>query len=301
MRQIFLALLLLASPALAAAGAQSGVSSEMRAEAGKYFQAKEWAKAADAYEAITRLEPNNGGAWYRLGYSRHLLGKHALAAEAYEKAAAITAGPLVLFNLACAYSLTGDQEKAYGALERAINAGFTNIETIKSDPDLAGLRSAARFAELMKLAEKRARPCEFDERFRQFDFWVGDWDVRTQQGALAGRNLIEHAENGCLMIENWTSNIGGSGKSVNFFDPALGKWRQVWVSSTGQVGEFTGEYKDGEMRFLGESHAPNGNRVTSRLTFFNLGQGKVRQLGEQSNDGGKTWTVSYDLYYTLRK
>jgi hypothetical protein len=36
------------------------------------------------------------------------------------------------------------------------------------------------------------------------------------------------------------------------------------------------------------------------MTFFNQGKDQVRQLGEQSTDGGQTWTVSYDLTYRRR-
>ena len=38
-----------------------------------------------------------------------------------------------------------------------------------------------------------------------------------------------------------------------------------------------------------------------RMTFFNQGPTQVRQLGETSTDGGKTWTVSYDLTYVRKK
>jgi hypothetical protein len=37
--------------------------------------------------------------------------------------------------------------------------------------------------------------------------------------------------------------------------------------------------------------------IMQRLTFYNLGKDKVRQHGESSNDGGKTWKTSFDLEY----
>ena len=36
------------------------------------------------------------------------------------------------------------------------------------------------------------------------------------------------------------------------------------------------------------------------LTFFNLDANTVRQLSEQSVDGGKTWTTVYDLKYVRK-
>lgn len=42
-------------------------------------------------------------------------------------------------------------------------------------------------------------------------------------------------------------------------------------------------------------------RVPTKLTFFRQGQDQVRQLSEVSIDGGKTWTINYDLIYVSRK
>lgn len=36
-------------------------------------------------------------------------------------------------------------------------------------------------------------------------------------------------------------------------------------------------------------------RVPTRITFFRIGKDTVRQFSEISNDGGRTWQVSYDL------
>jgi hypothetical protein len=144
------------------------------------------------------------------------------------------------------------------------------------------------------------RPCETDARHRQFDFWVGEWRVTTQQSQFIGDNRIERVEGGCLLQENWTDRRGETGRSMNFFDAVLGKWRQVWVSPTGGALELTGEFKDDAMRFVGERHGINGKTVPTRLTFFKLGADKVRQFAEHSTDGGKTWTTSYDFLYTRK-
>ena len=37
--------------------------------------------------------------------------------------------------------------------------------------------------------------------------------------------------------------------------------------------------------------------VERRLTFFDQGPDALRQLSEQSEDGGATWSVEYDLRY----
>ena len=41
--------------------------------------------------------------------------------------------------------------------------------------------------------------------YRQFDFWVGEWDVVDTRGQPAGVNRIEKTLNGCALHETWTS------------------------------------------------------------------------------------------------
>jgi len=44
-------------------------------------------------------------------------------------------------------------------------------------------------------------PCEDDARFAEFDFWIGEWDVHTGDGAFAGTNAIESAHRGCVLTD----------------------------------------------------------------------------------------------------
>ncbi len=54
------------------------------------------------------------------------------------------------FNLACAYSLTEQVDKAYAHLDRAVALGFSDFEKIKSHDDLAYVRIQDRFEEFQK-------------------------------------------------------------------------------------------------------------------------------------------------------
>lgn len=54
------------------------------------------------------------------------------------------------FNLACAYSLTEQVDKAYTHLDRAVSLGFTDFEKIKSHDDLAFVRIQDRFEDFQK-------------------------------------------------------------------------------------------------------------------------------------------------------
>lgn len=279
--------------------AQSQPSAAVQ-EADALFGAQKWAEAAHAYEAITKVEAANGRAWYRLGVALHNLGRYAQAVEAYQKALGINQTPLGMYNLACSYARMGDKEKAFEWLTKALRAGFSQVALLKTDADLAPLRSDPRFSETLALAERLTRPCSFAPEYRQFDFWVGHWDVQNN-GQQAGTNHIEPILDGCVLLENWTSARGGAGKSFNFYDASTGRWQQTWVDSTGNVLNLYGEYRDNALRFSGETRARDGTRTMHRLTFFNLGPQRVRQLWEQSTDDGKTWNTVWDGTYIRRE
>jgi tetratricopeptide (TPR) repeat protein len=280
---------------------QNAPASEAMREANALFQAQKWAEAAKAYEAITKAEPNNGAAHSQLGSALLLMGNYSEAAQALRRAVEITASPVAMYNLACSYARLNDRDKSFDWLNKSVKAGFTSASQLTNDPDLASLREDARFKEVMELIDRTNRPCMYSEKARQFDFWVGEWVVTNPQGQQVGINNVKMLEDGCIIEENWAGALGGTGKSINFFDSTTGKWRQTWVSNGGGISEFAGQYSDGALRFEGESHLSNGQRVMRKLTFFNLGPDRVRQFSEASSDDGKNWTVNYDFTYTRKK
>jgi len=131
--------------------------------------------------------------------------------------------------------------------------------------------------------------------FRQFDFWVGQWDV-TVQGNPAGTNIITREEQGCLIHEHWTGAKGGTGQSFNFFDASTRQWNQVWVDNSASSLRLSGTFADNQMRLTGVAPGPDGKPQQQRLTFFKNADGTVRQLWETSSDGS-SWQVAFDGLY----
>jgi hypothetical protein len=142
-------------------------------------------------------------------------------------------------------------------------------------------------------------PCA-EGPFREFDFWVGEWDVRDAEGKTAGVNTISSEENGCVIVERWRSAGGGTGQSYNYYDPAAGKWRQVWVG-LGVLLHMEGGRTDDGMRLEGPLQDLRKDRNTIlRSTWSKLPDGRLRHLFEESSDGGKTWTNWFEGFYTKR-
>jgi hypothetical protein len=133
-------------------------------------------------------------------------------------------------------------------------------------------------------------PCEAPE-FRQFDFWVGEWTVTLPNGNTAGTNRITKIAGGCALLEEWTGARGVSGKSLNIYDLSRGVWHQTWVDSSGSLLQIEGKFDGGAMRM---------SNASNRITWTPLPGGGLRQTWEQTTDGGKTWTVSFDGKYVKK-
>ena len=135
-----------------------------------------------------------------------------------------------------------------------------------------------------------------DLQYRQFDFLLGDWNVATVDGKLVGHDHIEKTYGSCVVEEHWTSVDGGTGGSFSMYDMSRKLWHQTWVDSTGTLVVLEGGLKDGGMVMSGEM-TDGGKRVQDRMSWTPK-DGKIRQLWETSADGGKTWTIIFDVYYS---
>ena len=116
---------------------------------------------------------------------------------------------------------------------------------------VAGSASAA-----VPTAAQQAPPpvCEQEDEYHAFDFWIGDWDVVVNDStrARAGTNSIRPLHRHCVLEENWTSAQGGTGSSMNYYDPTTGRWRQIWLAASYLIDIEGGLNDDGAMVLEGE-------------------------------------------------
>ncbi|MGE5177239.1 MAG: tetratricopeptide repeat protein [Hyphomicrobiales bacterium] len=292
--------LVVASLALAAPAARAVDTTALTVAADSLYRLQDWKGAADAYGKIVKADANDGRAWFRLGVSRQSSGDYAAAIDAYGKAEAIGHNPIVQYNLAGACAHEKRDDLAFSWLTKAVDGGFAQVQAYRDDPDLKRLHDDPRFRALEEGMRRNGKPCAYRDEARQLDFWLGDWVCRTVGGVVAGHNSITRADEDCMLLEHWADTRGGSGMSVNLYNPTTKKWQQTWMGSEGQVAEFSGTFHDGAMRLEGYRQGPNGAQVPARLTLTPMGADSVRQLGENSLDGGKTWTTQYELIYTRK-
>lgn len=145
----------------------------------------------------------------------------------------------------------------------------------------------------------RAKICAEPQR-AQLDFWVGHWDVYpTGKPNLVAHSLIEKLYAGCAIRENWMPLSGGAGGSLSAWNPKTGKWHQTWMDSSGATVMFDGGMVGGAMTIDGNWAnvvAPGKDGVV-RMRYRRNPDGSVRQWGEVTQDGGKSWSPSFDLTY----
>lgn len=151
--------------------------------------------------------------------------------------------------------------------------------------------------------EAQNLPCSKPE-YRQFDFWIGEWEAFAPNGNKGGDSKISLMLDSCTILEEWTSaglqkGLRFAGKSYNMYNAAQKRWQQYWVDNTGNITQyFNGHYEEGKMIVQTDNEKVNDTLwQIQKMTFYNLSPDKVRQHGETSNDNGKTWVTSFDLEY----
>jgi hypothetical protein len=138
-----------------------------------------------------------------------------------------------------------------------------------------------------------------DPSYRQFDFWLGQWQVHTPDGKLAGTNGITREYDGCVLHERYTTPRGYSGESLNMYDAARKMWHQTWVDNEGTLLLLEGRLIDGRMRMEGQITEGNGKITRHRITWTPNSDGSIRQLWESTDSKGQ-WITAFDGRYTKR-
>jgi hypothetical protein len=283
----------------ASTAAQVTPADTLATAANALMQSKQYAAAARLYDQLVQAHPGQAAYLVRLGVAQQLAGNLNAALDAYRASIRIGAGNVAQYNLGTVFALQGRPDSAFHWLQASIAAGFSSLQTLTTDTDLTTLHGDARWQELVDAVTRAATPCMYRPESRAFDFWVGEWNVTTPAGQPVGTSSVQLLLGGCALFENWSAGGGGDGKSLNSYNPELGMWHQFWTDQTGRVTEYrTSKWIDGSLQYTAERHTPRP--LTIHMTFTPVNKDLVRQLGEVSTDGGKTWTVQFDLYYHRR-
>ena len=133
--------------------------------------------------------------------------------------------------------------------------------------------------------------------YRQFDFWVGDWDVlESGKEELVARTHVERILDGCVLREDYESTDGLKGQSFTLYDASRGIWHQSWATNRGQLLTIEGRLENGGMVLSGTERTGDGKEKLVRGTWKPTSAG-VRETAVTSLDAGKTWQPWFDLEF----
>jgi hypothetical protein len=151
-------------------------------------------------------------------------------------------------------------------------------------------------------------PCDSTEA-RQFDFWLGDWDLTwpaEQTGGQAGEtaqgsNRVESLFGDCAIEENFaTDGRGFLGRSLSVYDVRAGMWRQTWVDNTGGYLSLSGNYNGETMELRTAVVERKGDHFVQRMVFSNIEPDSLDWDWQNSVDGGENWQNIWAITYRRR-
>lgn len=141
--------------------------------------------------------------------------------------------------------------------------------------------------------------CKDDPLYHQLDFTIGKWAV-TSKGAKHAEVTMSPILDGCAIAEKWDNPKGvGNGAGLFTYSRALKAWTYNWASDQAAASFFQAELiKPGHMRFVTQRPTPAGRTLTRHWNLIAMPDGTVRELANDSEDGGETWKIAYDLTWT---
>ena len=108
------------------------------------------------YEGVTAQNPNYVDALIPLAEAYTRKGLHTKGLAVDKRLARLCKNdPVVRYNLACSFALTGDKKKAIANLKRAIDSGYLDFAHLRKDPDLKSLHGVPAFEKLVDYFLKR--------------------------------------------------------------------------------------------------------------------------------------------------
>lgn len=150
--------------------------------------------------------------------------------------------------------------------------------------------------------------------YREFDFWIGEWDLTNLQlqedGSWAevgtATNRVFPVAGGCGIVELWDGYLGDNhirGFSVRTYDSETERWQLVlnWPQQNAAAfGTLEGVFRHGRGDFHTEFDAPDGTAGLTRYTFGDIGHDTFRWNDGVSMDGGRTWRTSWIMEFRRR-
>jgi len=173
----------------------------------------------------------------------------------------------------------------------AIQAKLWRIRTVYAFVLIAGIQGLAMSE--VDSANLKPHSCPTPEH-RNFDFWIGDWDVFDVGGsAKVAYARVDRILEDCVIREQYAGIDGHKGQSLSSYDASTKIWRQNWVTNRGENLIIEGTFQNGEIVLSGKDQTKG---VLTRTIWKPTSEG-VRETAMMSSDNGKVWKPGFDLIF----
>ena len=119
-----------------------------------YDKKERYAEAIREFEKALKLSPGNATVQKNLEQARQnqstLQERQARIAQAKQEAEARPRDPRAAYTLARVYASFDDKDNALTWLAKALQLGFDDLDFVRTDPVLAGLRTDPRFGQVLE-------------------------------------------------------------------------------------------------------------------------------------------------------
>lgn len=149
---------------------------------------------------------------------------------------------------------------------------------------------------------------------RQFDFWIGAWDVnlRIKQPDNTWLDQVKSIAhiypilNGQAILELWnetSSENGIKGYSLRYFREDLDVW-ELWLNwprkNRSSNGFLRGQFRHNRGDFYSKQMQGDSTTLISRYSFNDITPVSLRWDDSYSKDDGKTWTSNWIMEFSRK-
>jgi hypothetical protein len=157
-------------------------------------------------------------------------------------------------------------------------------------------------------------PCQ--GQYRDFDFWIGEWDVLNRNRGSADTRWFETGTatariypvvGGCGIVEHWRGHAFGDflvGFSLRSFNPQRGRWdlALLWPNTGNpRFGELHGGFRHNRGELFSRSLTETGDTTLTRFTFSDITPNTLRWQQGTSVDNGRSWSSSWIMEFSRRE
>lgn len=152
-------------------------------------------------------------------------------------------------------------------------------------------------------------PPDLPQEARQFDFWLGTWDVNLRivlddgtwpDSSVRASANVYSVLGGKGVLELWDSEPI-VGFSLRWFDPESGRWI-LWLDWPGRdrsgSSGLEGSFRHGRGEFFSRRPTEDGGERLARYTFSDITADSLRWDDAYSTDGGKSWSPAWIMEFT---